>query len=467
MKKTMFFGAVALAMAAPLQAQVTEDPFPQPIEADQDVIVVDYVDFATLPDIDGDPARAMLLVTESGTNRMFVSDMTGPLYSISFDGSAVMEYVNLSSPEYGFEVQSRGSERGVNSFAFHPQFAEAGSPGYGKFYTWGDVVDTEPEADFAPGGGMNSHDTVLLEWTARTPSASTYDGGPPRQLLRLEQPFPNHNAGQIGFNPTAEPGDADFGMLYVGIADGGSGGDPMNLSQNMSSAFGKIFRIDPLGSGSDNGNYGIPSDNPFVGQAGTLPEIYAYGVRNPQRFSWDPETGTLFLADIGQNIVEELSVITAGANLGWNVWEGSYRYLGRDGVESSGARGDTSASYPVAEYSQADPLLQPQSAITGVAVYRGDEIPALHDLVIFGDNPSGELFYIDANNLPEGGQNAIRRILLNDGGTPKTLLEIIRETNAELGQDNARRADLRFGYGPDGQILLLNKHDGVIRLLVP
>ena len=114
------------------------------------------------------------------------------------------------------------------------------------------------------GGGQDSHDTVLLEWTAVHPEALTYDGGPPRELLRLEQPFRNHNGGHIAFNPRSSPGDLDFGMLYVGVADGGSGGDPLGLGQNLGSAFGKILRIHPLGSNSTNGRYGVPADNPYA-----------------------------------------------------------------------------------------------------------------------------------------------------------------------------------------------------------
>ena len=119
------------------------------------------------------------------------------------------------------------------------------------------------------------------------------------------------------------------------------------------------------------------------------------------------------------------------------------------------------------EYAQVDPLLQNQSAVTMGYVYRQTAIKALTNKVVFGDNPSGEIFYFDADNLPKGGQDPIRRILLNDGsGSPKTLLQIIKETNTKQGKTPATRADLRFGQGPEGQIFLLNKADGVIRQLV-
>src|SRR6185436_16882578 len=110
----------------------------------------------------------------------------------------------------------------------------------------------------------HTHDTILLEWTAKNPAAATYDGGPPRELVRFAQPFANHNAGHLTFNPLASRRDADFGLLYMGLADGGSGGDPYNHAQNLNSPFGKILRIDPLGSNSANGKYGFPAANPFV-----------------------------------------------------------------------------------------------------------------------------------------------------------------------------------------------------------
>jgi hypothetical protein len=130
-------------------------------------------------------------------------------------------------------------------------------------------------------------------------------------------------------------------------------------------------------------------------------------------------------------------------------------------------RGDPSVTYPVVEYGQLDPLLQTQSAITGVHVYRNNTISQLANLVLFGDFPSGEIFYIPADKLPSGGQDAIRRVLLSDGGEPKTFLQVIREKNARQGKTQTSRADLRFGAGPDGQVFLLNKHDGTIRLLIP
>jgi Glucose / Sorbosone dehydrogenase len=457
----------ALLSACSALAQSSNDPFPTPIQATEGVITVNFVEFATIPDISGEAPRMMLLVDEPGTRRMFVNTMRGPLYSVSDDGKTVTAFLDIDAPTWGTPVQSAGSERGFQSVAFHPQFSQAGTRGYGKFYTYTDTSNMTPKADFVPGGSSHTHDTVLLEWTAKDPAAGTYDGGPPRELFRAAQPFPNHNGGQIAFNPLATPGSPEYGLLYVGLADGGSGGDPFNHAQSLASAFGKILRIDPLGTNSANAKYGIPGANPFAGDGkdDTLGEIYAYGVRNPQRFSWDPKNGNMYVADIGQNIVEEVSPVSAGANLGWNKWEGSFTYGSRE-VGTANPRGDPAITFPIVEFDHRDPLLN-RPAVTGVYVYRQTAIRQLTNKLLFGDNPSGEIFYVDADNLPKGGQDAIRRVLLNDKGTPKTLLQIIKEKNASQGRSPASRADLRMGIGPQGRIFVLNKRDGTIRLLVP
>lgn len=446
---------------------VSNDPFPQPIVASEGVIVVRAVEFATVPDFNGAPARMMLLSDEPGTRRMFVNDMRGPLYRVSRDGTQVGLYLDINAPEWNVRVNSQGSERGFQSFAFHPDFARKGAAGFGKFYTFTDTSNTEPTPDFVPGGGNNTHDMVLLEWTATDPAAAAYDGGAPRELMRFEHPFANHNGGQIAFNPLAKPGTPEYGLLYIGSADGGSGGDPLELSQNLGSAFGKMLRIDPLGKNSKNGKYGIPAANPFLKDTTALPELYAVGLRNPQRFTWDPRNGNLFVADIGQNTVEEVSLVKAGGNYGWNDWEGSYKFFGRQGVYLEGKRADPKMTYPIVEYGQPDPLFMPNSAVTMGAVYRATEIKALSGLLLFGDNPSGEVFYINADKLPNGGQDPIRRILFDDGGAQKTFLQLIKQKNEAQGRKPATRADLRFGSGANGEIFLLNKGDGTIRRLAP
>lgn len=451
-----------------VQGQYTKNPFPEPIPATDGVILVHFREFASIPFIGEEAPRLMLLVDEPGTHRLFVHSMTGPIYSISYDGRTVMPYLDVDAPKWGVHIQCSSHDRGFQSFAFHPQFNQAGAPGYGKFYTYTDTANITAKADFVPNGPGHTHDTVLLEWTAKNPEAATYDGGVPREVFRTAKPFVIHNGGQLAFNPLAKPGASDYGLLYVGVADGGSGGDPYKHAQNLSYAFGKILRIDPLGSNSANGKYGIPATNPFVKnpRPGALGEIYAYGCRNPQRFSWDPKTGHMFLADIGQDVLEKVTLVTPGANLGWNIWEGSFTYgVGKVGTERP--RADPAVTYPIVEFDHTDPLFLPTVAVTGVFAYRDTAVKQLTNKLIFGDNPSGEIFYVDADHLPKGGQDAIRRVLFDDGGTTKTLLQLIQEKNKSQGRRPAKRADMRMNLGPDGKIFVMNKMDGTIRLLLP
>ena len=456
------------AVPAPLPPGQSNDPFPAPIPERDSAIRVNVREFATLPDIDGVAARMMNLEDEPGTRRLFVSDMRGQLYSVSYDGATVRLYVDTNDPKWGAPVQSQGRERGFQSFAFHPQFAQAGAPGFGKFFTYSDTSNMAPAPRFHFAGRkahpryraprVDGQDAECRDATMAQRRANCSGFG---------SRSPTTTPAICHFIRSRKPGSPEFGLLYIGVADGGSGGDPMNLSQNLGSAFGKIFRVDPMGSNSGNKKYGIPASNPFLRTQGALPEIYALGVRNPQRFAWDPRNGNMFVADIGQNIVEEVSPVTAGANLGWNTWEGSYRFISRQAVSTEKPRSDPVMTYPVAEWGQLDPLLQNSSAASGLIVYRGKEIPQLANLLLFTDMPSGEIFYVNADKLPPGGQNAIRRVVIGTEGDFKTVLQVIQAKNLAQGKKPATRADLRLSPGPANQIFLLNKGDGVIRVLTP
>src|SRR5512132_3832580 len=208
---TLFMGCCALAQ--------TIDPFPKPIADNGEPLRANVVEFAAVPDVGGEAARMMVLVNEPGTRRLFVNDMRGSLYTVSYDGKTVTPYVDINASQWSVNVQSQGRERGFQSFALHPQFGQPGTRGYGKFYTYTDSSNMQPKPDFVPPGGTNTHDTVLFEWTAKNPAAAAYDGGPPRELLRVRQPFANHNAGLSAFNPLATQGSADYGLLYFTLAD--------------------------------------------------------------------------------------------------------------------------------------------------------------------------------------------------------------------------------------------------------
>ena len=452
------------------------------------------VEFATLPIVDGHSAQMMKMVDEPGAGRLFVNDLDDIFYSVDYDGDTGISYLDLKEPRWGLDpiptVNKR--RRGFQSFTFHPQFAEPDAPGFGRFYTFGEWTREISRADFGTAEDA-LFDTVLLEWRVRDPKAAFYDGGQPRALLRIRSPLEEHNGGQIDFNPGAVSGDVDFGMLYLAMGDGGGAGDPLDLSQDLGQVFGKILRIDPLGTNSANGRYGIPPNNPFIGTPLALDEIYAYGLRNPQNLSWDKSTGRLFVADIGQAAVKEISVVVPGANLGWDHWEGSFRLVeswrtiarrvrdhilsiwdgtfhlrnDRRAISLRSPRADPRVTYPLVEFDHQDPLFTTSVAVTGPVVYLHHAIPPLAGCVLFGELVSGEVFYFNADDLPDGGQDAIHRVLLHHDGEVKSFLRMVEEKVAVQGRKPKGRADLRFGTGPNGQLFLLNKFDSTIRRVVP
>lgn len=201
-------------------------------------------------------------------------------------------------------------------------------------------------------------------------------------LLEVEQPYSNHNGGNIRFGPD--------GYLYYGLGDGGAAGDPDGNGQNIQTVLGSLLRVDVSGDGA----YQVPRDNPFVGEAGR-PEIFAYGLRNPWRWSFDRKTGDLWLADVGQNTWEEVNVITRGGNYGWSLREGAHCYSGDCRVPG--------LIEPVAEYSHDDGC-----SVTGGYVYRGKTVSDLQGVYLFGDYCSGKIWGL----LPKGDGLYERRLLI-------------------------------------------------------
>jgi glucose/arabinose dehydrogenase len=241
-----------------------------------------------------------------------------------------------------------GGERGLLGLAFHPQFASNR-----RFFV-----------NYTDRAG----DTHVAEFRAASPDAA--DPATERTLLFVEQPFANHNGGGLAFDAS--------GRLLIGLGDGGSGGDPLGNGQSLDTLLGKILRID-VDAGEP---YGIPSDNPFRSTAGARPEIWSFGLRNPFRFAVDPPTGDLYVADVGQNRVEEIDVGLGsrggGENYGWNVLEGSECYSPPSGCDRAGL------TPPVYEYRQPEGC-----SVIGGVVYRGCRMPDLAGTYFFGDFCSG------------------------------------------------------------------------------
>lgn len=280
-------------------------------------------------------------------------------------------------------------------------------------------------------------------------------------MLRIEQWKGDHSTEHLGFKPGIDEGDPDFGMLYVSVGDGGSSADdpdPFRKAQDKTSVWGSILRIDPLTDGEPG--YVVPDDNPFVGDPAALDEIWAYGLRNPQRFSWDEgPDGKLLIADIGQANIEEINLGIAGANYGWREREGTFVLDPDDPAKVLPVPDDDARfgfTYPVAQYDHDVSLVDRRlAAITGGFVYRGNRLPDLVGQYLFADLVSGRVFYVPVDQLIAGRQATFKELILTEDGRKSRLLDIIGK----------HRVDLRFGQDEDGEIYLLTKQDGMIRTL--
>lgn len=404
-------------------------------------------------------ARVNALVhAGDGSARMFVVEMDGVVYVIERDQLLPVPFLDIAQ-ERGSAFVHDDTEKGLTSVAFHPNYARKGAPGFGRIYTASTETAASGTPDFTtpdPSGKV-SHHNVIAEWGVDANNVNRIESSSRREVLRIAHPLRDHTVGQIAFNPNARPGDADYGMLYIGVGDGGNTFprlreiDAMRTAQNPRVPFGKILRINPLSR--DSRKYSVPPDNPFVHDSRFLAEVWAYGLRNPQRFSWDTgDDRRMLVVDIGQALVEEVNIGLPGRNYGWSEREGNFVVNRRDQTTFSDLPAEDASlgyTYPAIQYRH-----DLGRAITGGYVYRARLIPVLHGKYIFGDIASGRIFFADAARLANGKAAKFTEIKFKHSGQEKTLLEI-------LGNDS--RADLRFGQDAAGEIYVLTKRDGMIR----
>jgi glucose/arabinose dehydrogenase len=332
------------------------------------------------------------------SGRLIVNEQAGRIRIVNPDGTlGAADFVDLS------DRLEAGGERGLLGVAFHPDFAANGRL----------FVHYSRAGDGA---------TVISELTASADRASA-NASSERILFTYSQPFANHNGGEITFGPD--------GYLYIGLGDGGSGGDPYGNGQNRETLLGKILRIDVDAPPAAERGYAIPDTNPYAASGAApgagLPEIWAYGLRNPWRFSFDRGSGDLYIGDVGQNAWEEIdrqpAASVGGENYGWNLFEATH---------CSSDCGSISAIPPIAEYSH-----DAGCSVTGGFVYRGTQQPMLLGTYLFSDYCSGTIWTPPAS----------------EGVTPRTLAD----------------TDLRvssFGEGEDGELYLLDLVDGTVFHLV-
>lgn len=369
---------------------------------------------------------------DDGSGRLFVIDQRGAIQILQNGQVLPTPFLDLSSKLVPQRTTGGGQptfdERGLLGLAFHPDFAVPGAPGEGRFYV--NYSAPNPNAPGTPGAPID-HMSVLAEYRVSPTNPNMADPLSERVIMTVDEPQFNHNAGQLAFSH--RPGERSY--LYWSLGDGGSSNDNdaghtggnsgqpagvLGNAQDRTRMLGKIHRIDVDARTSPNGQYGIPADNPFVGQGGGVrEEIYAYGLRNPWRFSFDDGpggTGRLFLADVGQRLYEEINIIEKGGNYGWRLAEGLHDF------DPTAPDPGVPLIDPIIEYSHpnAPDGVQIGISVAGGFVYRGSLIPELQGKYIFGDwstsfgSPSGHLLGLEED--PSGDWHL--SILDIAGGNP-------------------------------------------------
>lgn len=305
-----------------------------------------------------------LYLTHAGDDRLFIVEQRGLIHIVQEDEVLETPFLDIQAI-----VEDSSNEQGLLGLAFDPDYAESG-----LFYVYYTGVE---------GRG----DSYLARYRVSEDDPDQADPDSAEILLNFEQPFGNHNGGQLSFG-------AD-GYLYLGLGDGGSGGDPQGHGQNLATALGSLLRIDVSGDEA-----APPADNPFIDDPDAEPYIWAWGLRNPWRFSFDAETGDLYIGDVGQSGYEEINFQPAdsagGENYGWNYFEGNNSYQGR-------APDRDALTFPIHVYDHSSPIqdlmenliLENRCSVTGGYVYRGEALPELDGKYFYGDYCSGHIWTLE------------------------------------------------------------------------
>ncbi len=395
-----YCGAWLLLWVSPIQAQ-NADLIPT-------VISTGSVSVRLTQVADGLTAPNFGVTAPNDSNSLFIVDQDGEIFRLNLT-TGILELFLDMTPRVSF-----GGERGLFGLAFHPGYAFNG-----LFYSYhSEAVAGTADFSTIPMGSTANHQSVILEWQVINPAnAASKPGVTPRELLRIDQPQGNHNAGAILFDAV--------GFLYIALGDGGSADDQgeghgtIGNGQDITNPLGAILRIDPLGNNSANGRYGVPGNNPFIGLPG-LDEIFAYGFRNPFRMTRDSFTGAIWLSDVGQEDIEEVDVLQQGGNYGWNLKEGSFFFdtngtgLGFATTTDPGGLPPTLLN-PVAEYDHDE-----GNAIIGGFVYRGRNFgTSFQGNYVFGDlsgnGGNGRLLFYTGTTILEFAGDQVQGLILGFG----------------------------------------------------
>lgn len=423
------------------------NPIPEPVRVSN--LVGGLETLTTIPP-SGTPAQMPLtritkLTYHPNTSGLFVVDLRGKLYRL--DNNKPVVYMDMEKLQPKF-INKPGLATGFGSFAFHPEFSKNG-----LLYT----THTEPpgsaKADFSyPDSIKVTLQWVLTEWKVDNPADSTFSGKG-REMLRVNMVSPIHGVQEITFNPLSKQGSEDYGLLYIGVGEGGAVENGFAfLAHSKEKVWGTVLRIDPRGNNSANKQYGIPKHNPFASDPNSkvLKEIYAYGFRNPHRITWS-STGKMLVSNVGHANIESVNLIEPGHDYGWPIREGTFSidpYGNLNKVSPLPANDNTyNVTYPVAQFDHDE-----GKAISGGFEYTGTAVPQLKGKFLFGDIPTGRLYYFDMADMKQGKQAPIKEWKVTIDGSAKTFREVC----------GSSRIDLHFGKDAKGELYLLTKADGKV-----
>ena len=473
-------------------------------------------------------ARINFLREEPGANRnrIFVNDLNGPLYILDKTTRKTTTYLDLNGLAGKSGIFHRlcidgGLASGFISFEFDPDYVHNG-----RFYTIhledpslaaSDLPDNRSFPGLKPAGyaptsairtfGTVEREAVLIEWTDTNPANSTFEGTA-REIMRLQYTGRIHPMADLVFNPTARQGDPDWRVMYLSTGDGGNGeqtSDVRNNPQRLDMLVGKILRIIPDlnahtadSTVSENGRYRIPNDNPFASVAGARKEIWAYGLRNPHRLTWDvdpSERGNNHLIGlvVGLRSWETVDLIHKGGNYGYSRREGPQQLLADNTIvavpsddtipvliDATRTHGSVHPAYPVLAYAHTSP--GGVDAIANGFVYRGKLIPALRGKFLFGDITGGRVWWADMNEMIRADDNdpktmaEMHEVKISWNGNVYPRMAPIDEIayhsrggKAEhlpgAGRVQGGRSDIRLGMDAAGELYVMSKSDGVIRAI--